>query len=94
MSFDGKRVDVKLQGDKVGSLSSRELHDPWIKNTLFLQKAGESMSSKTGRDRISSRKMPLKPHELPSQLQKWAFRAFKPQSLRGWDLSKVRSLRP
>ena len=31
--------------------------------------------------------MPLKPHEWPLKLQKWAFRAFKTRSLMDWDLS-------
>ena len=39
-----------------------------------------------GMDRISLRKIPHKPHEWPFKLQKWAFRAFKTRSLRGWDL--------
>ena len=48
---------------------------------------GQGMSSNLyGTDRISLRKMPLKPHGRPFKLQKWAFRAFKTRSVRGWDL--------
>ena len=47
-----------------------------------------------GTDRTSLNKMPLKPHEWPFKLQKWTFRAFKAQSLWGWDLqgSKLKSI--
>ena len=37
-------------------------------------------------DRLSSREMPLKPHEWPFKLQKWAFWGFKNRSFRDWDL--------
>ena len=39
---------------------------------------------------MSLRSMPLKPHEWPFELQKWAFGAFKTRSLRGWDLQGSR----
>ena len=42
--------------------------------------------------------MPLEPHEWPFKLQKWAFRAFKPrtlkaQSLRGFSLPEIEEMR-
>ena len=40
----------------------------------------------SGTDRISLRKMLVKPYEWPFKLQKWAFGAFKTRSFRSQDL--------
>ena len=65
-----------------------------IFSTLCSYKIGVSMSSCfCGTDRISLRKMPLKPHESPPNASKWAFRAFQTRSSRGLGPFKVRSLR-
>ena len=46
----------------------------------------EGVGNCCGTDRMSVRKMPLKPHEWPFKFPKWVFRAFKRRSLRGWEL--------
>ena len=55
-------------------------------NTPLLQNWGFSEFNFFGMDRISLRRMLLKPHERPFKLQKWAFKALKTRNSRGWDL--------
>ena len=57
---------------------------PYVRNTLFLQ-CGVAMSSLfMGQTAFLEGKRPLS--LMPFQFQKWAFWAFKPWSLRDWDL--------
>ena len=57
-----------------------------IPERMVISKAVVSVSSVFGRDGPYLRQMPLKPHEWPLKLQKWAFKASKNGNLRDWDL--------